>query len=61
MIFPLIIALYSIPVLAYHGLYLLRPRYAGLVRALTPALYGLMLAGIVLNSGRPGAFIYFQF
>jgi alginate O-acetyltransferase complex protein AlgI len=58
---PLVItALLSIPVLGYHALHWIRQHRPG-IEALRPALYGLMLAALVLNSGRSNAFIYFQF
>jgi alginate O-acetyltransferase complex protein AlgI len=59
--FLFLIGLYSVPVLAYHALHVARERGTRGAERFTPALQGLMLAAIVLNSGRPSAFIYFQF
>lgn len=56
------IGLYSIPVIAWHILYLLRD--AGKVQWLTkwePILYAGMLFLILTNSGVGASFIYFQF
>lgn len=58
------IGVYSLPVVLYHLLYLLKdtkfkvPFTRGYGRAL---LGGIMLFLIIFNSGAPGAFIYFQF
>jgi len=63
---PFLILVYSLPVIAYHLLYQFRtaalPRLAFLqsMRAEGPIL-GVMLAAIVLQSGSPTPFIYFQF
>lgn len=56
------IFIYSIPVIIYHALYLLKTRevYVRLKRV-DFALYGMMLFMIITNSGTQGAFIYFQF
>jgi len=59
--FLFLIALYSLPVIAYHALHVLRTSHGRLLDAMTPAFQGIMLAAILLNSGRPSAFIYFQF
>jgi len=58
--FLFLIAVYSAPVLAYHALHLARERGARMA-ASTSVLLGAMLAAVLLNSGRPSAFIYFQF
>lgn len=56
------IMLYSSPVVLYHILYLsTRSGRSFLPRRLEYALYGCMVFLIVVNSGTPGAFIYFQF
>ena len=57
------IVLYSLPVIVYHGLYLA----SGLTLSVSKyfkenhLIYACMLILILLNSGTPGAFIYFQF
>jgi alginate O-acetyltransferase complex protein AlgI len=53
------IGLYSIPVLVYHAHYLWRR--AGVSFASESLVLGALLSLIILNSGSPGAFIYFQF
>lgn len=60
-LFIFVIALYSFPVIVYHLLYLLKKRHPALLERAQPAAYGVMLSAIMLNSGRPNAFIYFQF
>ncbi len=56
------IALYSAPVVAYHGAYLLRNRPAfARIRAYDYLAYGIMLFLLLVNSGSSGTFIYFQF
>lgn len=53
------VTVYALPVMAVHGLYLIRQRInTTMVRAFG---YGLLLAAVVLNSGEPNVFIYFQF
>lgn len=60
MIFHILI--YSVPVLAYHILALLRSaRGIRLSFHFEALVYGIMLFLIFTNSGTPGAFIYFQF
>jgi alginate O-acetyltransferase complex protein AlgI len=54
------ILFYSAPVVALHGWHLLKGGRFDPTR-LEPVALGLMLAGIVVESGTPGAFIYFQF
>jgi alginate O-acetyltransferase complex protein AlgI len=56
------ILLYSIPIVLYHALYLLKekPLYAKFKR-IEYAFYGMMIFLIIVNSGSSGAFIYFQF
>jgi alginate O-acetyltransferase complex protein AlgI len=56
------VILYSLPVFLYHAFYLVSQRsyFAGL-KKMEFAFYGFMLFLIVLNSGTPGTFIYFQF
>jgi len=55
------LALFSIPVVAYHLLYLWTrvPRPA--IAAARPVLYGVMLFLILVNAGSGASFIYFQF
>ncbi|NDC77702.1 MAG: MBOAT family protein [Chitinophagia bacterium] len=56
------ILLYSSPVILYHLLYLRKRRGASpLIQRMEYALYGMMLFLIIVNSGTPGDFIYFQF
>jgi alginate O-acetyltransferase complex protein AlgI len=64
------LAVYSVPVMLYHFHYLYRSRTAaghaeapagGSSGLLTCAVYGALLFLILVNSGGPGAFIYFQF
>ncbi len=59
--FLFLIALYAFPVIAYHALHVMRAHHGRVLDAMTPALQGIMLTAIFLNSGRPSAFIYFQF
>jgi alginate O-acetyltransferase complex protein AlgI len=63
------VAVFGLPVIAYHLWGLLRPRYWNpfalanpwLSTRLINAVYAILLFLIVTNSGNPGAFIYFQF
>jgi alginate O-acetyltransferase complex protein AlgI len=63
------VAVFGLPVVAYHFWGLLRPRYWDPFSANNPrlsariinAVYAGLLFLIVTNSGNPGAFIYFQF
>lgn len=56
------VALYSIPVVAYHLYYLWRnPERTQKSERFEALLYGVLLFCIVFNSGPAGAFIYFQF
>lgn len=56
------ILLYSLPIVIYHLLYLLKgkPVYAKF-KKVEFVFYGLMIFLIIVNSGSSGAFIYFQF
>jgi alginate O-acetyltransferase complex protein AlgI len=63
-----VIVLYSLPVILYHGWYLwrrggARPEVAtSLGRTpLEPIAYGVLASAILLNAGPIDAFIYFQF
>jgi len=57
-----LIALYSIPVAAYHFIRAYRQRFAIVDRPHVSALlYGLMIFLIATNSGVPQSFVYFQF
>jgi alginate O-acetyltransferase complex protein AlgI len=63
---PIVLVLtYSIPVIGYHLVYLLRStesiRTQQLISKCEPLLFGLMLFLIVTNSGSSNSFIYFQF
>ncbi|MEQ8336727.1 MAG: hypothetical protein RIA62_05255 [Cyclobacteriaceae bacterium] len=53
----------SLPVILYHGWHLISERNPGSVfrEKLKPALLGAMITLIILNSGSPIDFIYFQF
>jgi alginate O-acetyltransferase complex protein AlgI len=56
------VLVYSVPVVLYHGYYLLREReFLRPLRRLEYLAYGLLLFLIVVNSGSSGTFIYFQF
>ncbi|SMB96836.1 membrane bound O-acyl transferase MBOAT family protein [Hymenobacter roseosalivarius DSM 11622] len=56
------ILVYSLPVVIYHLYYVVRPRAAWRpVVRLEYIGYGLLLFLILVNSGNPGSFIYFQF
>ncbi len=58
----LAIGIYSLPVIAYHMRYVFRAQLQGTTfQRLEPWAFGLLLFLIVVNSGAPGAFIYFQF
>lgn len=60
---PLIffVLLFSIPVVAYHLLYLYTRTPRPIMGVLRPLLYGTMLFLILVNSGSGASFIYFQF
>lgn len=57
------VGIYSLPVVAYHGIYLWKktPAREQLYANLEPFIYGFMLFGILTNSGLGADFIYFQF
>jgi alginate O-acetyltransferase complex protein AlgI len=55
------VELFILPVIAYYLMHLVRTRAPALIAGGEQAIYGVMLSGILLNSGRPHAFIYFQF
>jgi alginate O-acetyltransferase complex protein AlgI len=56
------IALYSLPVILYHVIYLLKNHLIfAKIKRLEYYFYGCMLFLIITNSGSAGAFIYFQF
>ncbi len=58
----MLIAIYSIPVILYHLVYLCRSaRYAVSFKKYEFAGYGLLLFLIAVNSGPSNSFIYFQF
>jgi alginate O-acetyltransferase complex protein AlgI len=52
---------YSLPVIAYYAWHLLKQRWAVQLQRYEFLLLGMMLVAIVLNSGSPQKFIYFQF
>jgi len=55
------VLLFSIPVVLYHLLYLWTRTPRPAMAAIKPALYGIMLFLILVNSGSGASFIYFQF
>lgn len=56
------IAIYSTPVILYHGLHLLQNNHTRtMIKKSEIIIYGIMLFLIATNSGSSGAFIYFQF
>jgi hypothetical protein len=56
------IALYSVPVVAYHFIRAYRQQFAIIDRPhVAPFLYGLMIFLMATNSGVPQSFVYFQF
>ena len=57
------ILVYSMPVIIYHIIYLLRNSvsFANWLSRYSYIVYGFLLAMIILNSGPGGSFIYFQF
>jgi len=58
----IMIAIYALPVIAYHGHYLLKQAQVPyLVPRFAAVAYGTMLFLILSNSGSPAAFVYFQF
>ena len=59
-IFPIVI--YILPVIIYHMAYLFREsRFMKFVKRHEWAVYGVLLYFIIVNSGSPGSFVYFQF
>jgi len=57
----LYIILYSIPVALFHFYHLAEARVGRFLGWLQPVFYGFLLFAIIVNSGRSGSFIYFQF
>ena len=57
----LYIFIYSLPIVLYHGWYLLRQRYQLGSSIVVPISLALMLFLLLFNSGSPQDFIYFQF
>jgi len=56
------IAIYSIPIIAYHFLYLAKPtNFYNKFAKFQYVVYGMLLFMILTNSGSSGDFIYFQF
>jgi len=53
--------IYSLPIVGYHLYYLASTKTNALSKRYKFIIYSLMLLCIVLNSGDPGEFIYFQF
>lgn len=60
-IIVLYIFMYSSPVILYHIYYLIEQRSLGVTNKFKPAIFATLLLLIVLNSGSPQDFIYFQF
>lgn len=56
-----LIFLYSIPVIAYHAVYLFKERLRHYLQDYGYLAYGVMLFMLVVNSGSSSSFIYFQF
>jgi len=55
------IILYSIPVVLFHLFHLAEAGVEKRLGFLKPLLYGFLVFTIIVNSGRTGSFIYFQF
>jgi len=56
------IMVYALPVLIYHYLHLFKSSaFRAFVIRYQHVIYGALIVGILLNSGSPGSFIYFQF
>jgi alginate O-acetyltransferase complex protein AlgI len=56
------ILLYTIPIIIYHSLYLMKKKEGyQRIKKFEYIIYGFMIFMILTNSGSPGAFIYFQF
>jgi alginate O-acetyltransferase complex protein AlgI len=53
--------IYSLPVVLYHGIYMLYKYGNTAIKKYEPLFYGIILFMILTNSGSPGSFIYFQF
>lgn len=59
-----IIILYSLPVLAYHALHLMKthkPKTMKFINRHDYIIFSAMLFFLLFNRGEPGAFVYFQF
>jgi alginate O-acetyltransferase complex protein AlgI len=56
-----LIFLYGLPVILYHGMYLMRQSAPVYLKKMEFAFYGIMIFLIITNSGTAGTFIYFQF
>lgn len=57
----MMVFIYSLPVVAYHAVHLLKENGRWNLPRMTGVFYGAMLSLIVLNGGNSNAFIYFQF
>ena len=55
------VLLFSIPVVAYHLIYLWTRTPRPVMARIKPIIYGIMLFLILVNSGGGASFIYFQF
>jgi alginate O-acetyltransferase complex protein AlgI len=55
------ILLYSLPVVLFHLFHLAEANIEKTLGFLKPVFYGFLLFTIIVNSGRTGSFIYFQF
>ena len=53
--------MFSVPVVAYHLLYLWTRKPRPIMSTIKPLVYGAMLFLILVNSGGGASFIYFQF
>ena len=52
---------FSVPVVAYYAWHVMRQYWDDYMRRFEPLVYGALVAAIILNSGSPGRFVYFQF
>ena len=57
----MMVFIYSLPVVAYHAVHLLKENGRWNLPRMTGVFYGAMLSLIVLNGGNSNAFIYVQF
>jgi alginate O-acetyltransferase complex protein AlgI len=57
----LFILLYSIPPALFHFYYLMEEKIGKKIEMIKPVFYGILVFALIVNSGRSGSFIYFQF